>query len=380
MTETQKKFTQKVESFVSTMDLTLLSNKFHSLIENKVFIYGAGNMGTATCQLLQKVGINVAAFFDRCGGNAATHLNKRVFKIEEHEIAAYDRKKDIIVIAFICSSEQLQTIKRQLIESGYENIISFYDIYGLLITNKLTTAERTDMSSIAMNQVIKTAGLWDDSSSRNIYHNYLKAVLSANPGLFSAMIEQPQYFVNDIPFKMGYSRFVDCGAFDGDTALSLSMQKGKAQSIACFEPDSQNFIKLCSNLRKQRVAAEQILFPCGVWEMSEMLRFRSGVQSTSGISEAGDTYIQCVAIDDVIPDFNPTFIKMDVEGAEYEALLGAQKTIQGSAPDLAISVYHRIEHMWEIPLLVQSINPNYKFYLRSHGSHNVETIMYATQK
>jgi hypothetical protein len=109
-----------------------------------------------------------------------------------------------------------------------------------------------------------------------------------------------------------------------------------------------------------------------------MLRFRSGTQSTSGISDSGDDFVQCVALDDAIPDFNPTFVKMDIEGAEYEAILGGRAIIQRCSPDLAISVYHRIEHMWEIPLLIKNMVPDYSFYLRSHGNLGIETIMYAT--
>jgi hypothetical protein len=139
-------------------------------------------------------------------------------------------------------------------------------------------------------------------------------------------------------------------------------------------------MRLSAKLKKQRIASEQILLPCGVWGKTEMLRFNSGIQSTCGISESGDTYIQGVAIDDSIRDFHPTFVKMDVEGAEYEALIGAKSTLIECVPDLAISVYHRIDHMWEIPLLVKSMVPDYAFYLRCHGQHGVETIMYAVQR
>ena len=68
---------------------------------------------------------------------------------------------------------------------------------------------------------------------------------------------------------------------------------------------------------------------------------------------------------------------MDIEGAEIEAIKGARNTISKHKPDLAISVYHKIEHLWEIPLLIKSLKSNYKFYLRSHEHFNQETVLYA---
>ena len=68
---------------------------------------------------------------------------------------------------------------------------------------------------------------------------------------------------------------------------------------------------------------------------------------------------------------------MDIEGAEIEAINGARQIISKHKPDLAISVYHKIEHLWEIPLLLNTLDNNYKFYLRSHEHFNQETILYA---
>ena len=58
------------------------------------------------------------------------------------------------------------------------------------------------------------------------------------------------------------------------------------------------------------------------------------------------------------------YIKYDVEGAERNALLGSRETIKNSAPDLLVSVYHRNEDLFDLPLLVQELNSGYKLYLR----------------
>ena len=68
---------------------------------------------------------------------------------------------------------------------------------------------------------------------------------------------------------------------------------------------------------------------------------------------------------------------MDIEGAEYKALLGAEKTIKKYKPKLAICIYHKPEDVWEIPWLIHQFNPNYKFYLRHYSLTSPETVLYA---
>ena len=83
-------------------------------------------------------------------------------------------------------------------------------------------------------------------------------------------------------------------------------------------------------------------------------------------------------MDHVIPNFNPTFISMDVEGSELEALRGAETLMKDSRPDLAICVYHALNHIWDIPLYLNDLCLGYKFYLRNYTSFIAETVLYAT--
>lgn len=98
----------------------------------------------------------------------------------------------------------------------------------------------------------------------------------------------------------------------------------------------------------------------------------------SNIASAGAAIIQAVALDDALPTFTPNLIKMDIEGAEYDALLGARKLIRTHLPGLAISLYHRPEHLWQLPLLVERIAPGkYKFMMRSHAQNSFDLVLYA---
>lgn len=87
--------------------------------------------------------------------------------------------------------------------------------------------------------------------------------------------------------------------------------------------------------------------------------------------------IETTSIDEILDGGEATYIKMDIEGAEYEALLGAKKTIKNYKPKLAISIYHKRCDIWEIPILLLSYNSDYKFYLRTYSFSGNDTVLYA---
>ena len=73
----------------------------------------------------------------------------------------------------------------------------------------------------------------------------------------------------------------------------------------------------------------------------------------------------------------PTYIKMDIEGAELEALWGARRILKEHSPVLAICAYHTSDHLWQIPFLIHAIQPDYKLYLRRYAEGAFELVWYA---
>lgn len=348
------------------------------MTEGRVYLYGIGNAGSLTNALLRKNGIRVEGFFDRCGGEELLFDRKRVFRSDESTLSACGGRGAVMIVAFLCTEEKFESLRCRLKGLGWESVYYFqtiryfFDLCGILVPDG-----REQPACPAEEALARSAAWLADDESMEILEDFLKAVINGAPELYARPSEQEQYFVRDIPFARGYSRFVDCGAFDGDTAMALLRNQGRAEAMVLFEPDGENFKKLRRRLKETRAAEEQVLFPCGVWEECGLLRFRSGAASSSGLTEEGDQVVPCVAIDDVIGDFHPTFLKMDIEGAEYRALKGASGVIAQDKPDLAISVYHTIEHMWEVPTLLKRLVPEYRFYLRSHAPCGMETILYA---
>ena len=100
-----------------------------------------------------------------------------------------------------------------------------------------------------------------------------------------------------------------------------------------------------------------------------------GFRVAAGQACDASSAVQLVRLDGLDLD-RVDVIKMDIEGAEREALRGCSATIQQWSPVLMICLYHRWDDLWEIPRLIRSLG-NYEFYLGQHTESAVETVLYA---
>ena len=92
---------------------------------------------------------------------------------------------------------------------------------------------------------------------------------------------------------------------------------------------------------------------------------------------SGDLEVESFALDSLLNEVPVTFIKMDIEGSELATLNGAEKVIRKNSPILTISAYHRQGDLWEIPILIHSLNPDYSFHLRPHMLEAWDLVCYA---
>ncbi|BBF44128.1 methyltransferase FkbM [Lachnospiraceae bacterium KM106-2] len=175
--------------------------------------------------------------------------------------------------------------------------------------------------------------------------------------------------------------FVDVGAFDGKTSLEFFGWCNGNGFVYAFEPDGKNQQKLSSNLEQDQVPYE--IVPKGAWSEKTTLYFEEKSNGTSCItdtvSERNVFEIPVTTLDEVFKNTDriATFVKMDIEGSELEALKGARGLIEEHRPKLAISIYHKDEDIWELPKLILKYKSDYKFYLRHYSLTSAETVLYA---
>lgn len=169
--------------------------------------------------------------------------------------------------------------------------------------------------------------------------------------------------------------FVDAGCFDGESVKNfVKWSNGQYEEIYSFEPDSSCYQE-CKKILVD--IPNCLLINKGLWETETVLSFKATGLSDSTICEDGETRIHTCRLDEELKDKRVTFIKMDIEGAERSALIGAEKIIKEQKPKLAISIYHKKEDIWEIPKLILDMNPDYKFYIRQYSLRDAETVLYA---
>ncbi len=181
-----------------------------------------------------------------------------------------------------------------------------------------------------------------------------------------------QYFPSDIPALPSPLRFVDCGAYTGDTIEEFRRNGMCFDRIAAFEPDPANY----RSLARIATTEDACLFPCGVWSDAKQLRFSSD-NAAGHFTANGDMVVQTTSLDQAIPNLQPNYIKMDIEGAEPHALAGSKALIKKYRPRLAISAYHEPEHLWSLLLQIDLWDLDYRFYLRSHAFNGFDTVLYA---
>jgi FkbM family methyltransferase len=222
--------------------------------------------------------------------------------------------------------------------------------------------------------------LFEDPVSRQVYHDHLALRLTFDQMLLCTPAIETQYAPDDLAPPRQPMRLIDGGAFIGDT-IDFLLEKGiRMEAVAAFEPDMINFRKLVdASTRYTNEGINTLLYPCGIGGETGILRFQGGHGEGSQLAEKGNLHVQVLALDDVLPNFYPTLIKFDIEGAEIDALHGARRTIQQGIPDLAVCLYHFQSHLWEIPVLLKQLIPSYKLRLRYHRFNGLEIVVYATK-
>ncbi|BAE84802.1 FkbM family methyltransferase [Desulfitobacterium hafniense] len=191
------------------------------------------------------------------------------------------------------------------------------------------------------------------------------------------------YFDPDIMIPHQHEMFVDVGAYDmGNTLDFIQWCNKDYAKVIALEADAVSF----ENCRKvvDTYHLENVdIYQKALYKCDCNISFESAPDGEFGgsrIHADGVVSVPAVALDSFLkihPVDDVTLIKMDIEGAEEDALSGAQETIRKYKPRLAISVYHKPWDVVDIPLQISGIRPDYRFYLRHHTCGIYDTVLYA---
>ena len=208
------------------------------------------------------------------------------------------------------------------------------------------------------------AALLSDARSREVLDDMVCFKLTGRISFLRAGEDAKQEVFASLLRPHDREHFADLGAYNGDTIRELlEYTGGKFASITALEPDRRNFRKL--DAYAQTLSGDITRVQAGAWDCDCVKTFSARAGRNSRLDGKG-VETQMRALDSVLDGAPCTMLKLDVEGAEREALRGAAQTIARWKPRLNVACYHRNEDLFALPLLVKELNPAYELFLRHH--------------
>lgn len=349
-----------------------------------IAIYGAGGNGIKFYNALKKDGYNIVFFIDSYS-NEQEYDGIKIYRPDDAP------QKDIqVLVSVSCYSHMIANqLKKQAYLSCYDFnqcIKKFPVILNAFFSSK-NLLKRKQETKAELEQITKLGSMLKDEISKLALEKVVAFRLNPSSETYIENDWKVQYFSDDLPLVTAFREpisMLDCGAYIGDTLpIALDFFKTNEMNvnlISLFEPNLDNNLLLQKTIEKLNSPDYLIMnYPCGVWSKNTTLNFKLGADASHIVNESSEnsTQLQVVGLDAVAYGSQPNFIKMDIEGAEIDALKGAEKIIKKYTPVLAISVYHLTSHLWEAAFLINQINPNYHYYLRTHGDLGNEIVLYA---
>lgn len=325
----QKDIIKKSEEAQSKFQLYNVCDLYSFLLKSlkdsdgNIIIFGAGDVGKKVLYWLRSVGFTPKAFCDNLSKINNTYI------------------------------ENCPVISTDVLEKEYNRSII------IIATYKYHAEIRKQLSGLNISQKL-------------VYEYEHNCLLSywGNP-----------YFEDDLLQPDENEIFIDAGAFCGETAEEFAAWCPSYKKIYSFEPDKINFEKLSCNISQKNIR-DTILINAGLWNENKTLYFTRGGDDGTGsyVKDTGTEEVKVVSLDTFLDGKPATYIKMDIEGSEKEALKGARKTIQKYKPKLAICLYHKPEDIIVLPHYLLELVPEYQFKIRHYTTFSYDTILYAYVK
>lgn len=318
--------------------------------EKPIYLYGMGNGADTILDKLQSLGVQAAGVF--ASDTFVRHQNFRGYTVCSYAEAKARHPQMIVLIAFGSSLTEVMDNMRR-IAAEQETYAPALPLFG----GDFFTLAYAKANQDALRQ---TYALLADEISRRTFCDLIRYKIS---GDFSYLTdcETPQQEAFDLLDLQPGSSYADLGAYNGDTIAQFVQLCPLYDRIYAMEPDRKTFRKLIANTAS--LPRTTLWNTCSGAE-SAFVSFSTKGGRNSAVG-TGNTIAQWT-LDDLTQGAPIHYLKLDVEGQEANALLGAQQTIQQYKPRMLVSAYHRSEDLFRLPLLIHQMRPDYRIYLRHH--------------
>jgi len=317
-----------------------------------IVLYGTGNGADKIIDRLKKDGTD-----SRISGIFASPGFVRDRSFHGIKVRSYEDVRDANdnMIVLLCFGSSLPEVM-----SFVERVASENELYAPAVPVYGDEVFDAEYYEKHLEEISAARELMADDLSRLAFDNTVSYYLTGDIKLLAACETSAgeEYKLTVLPSDATY---VDLGAYTGDTVAEYRSVFPSISKVIAVEPDAKNFRRLSENVTDAMLINALISDNCGQTHIN--------LGKGRGVHEQDQgTYIDSVTVDSIIGGGTADLIKYDVEGNEYKALTGSSSTIRASKPVLYVACYHRSEDIFKLPLLISSLRPDYKIYMR-HRKH-----------
>ena len=330
--------------------------------DKKIVMYGMGNGADKILSICERYGIEVCDFF-ASDGFVRGHLfhGKRVLSYSE-ACEKYGKENMIVLLSFASSLPEVLS-----------NIYKIADECELYAPDVPVCGENLfnyGFFEKSASKIERVRELLCDEESKRVYNSVIDFKLSGNVKLLrNTHCDFSEVY--SLLGAEGFEKIADLGAYNGDTLREISPFAPNLESAIAFEPDRRNHKKL-SDYAEGEERFKITPVKAAAWSNKDVLLFDGSGNRNSTLISAGievnrppkTVEVKAESLDNILGGDRVDYIKFDVEGAEKEAILGSLETIEKYRPALMISLYHRSEDVFDLPLMIHERFPDYKFYVR----------------
>ena len=326
-------------------------------------IYGMGNGADKILGICEKYGIEISDFFASDGFVRGHSFHGKVVLSYSEAKAKYGAENMIVLLSFASSLPDVL--------ANIYKIADECELYAPDVPVSGDNLFNADFFEENKERIDAVRELLADEKSREVFDSVISYKLSGDVKYLRHSHSNIGEAYTDILHAEGFEHIADLGAYNGDTLREIKPYATRIKSAIAFEPDARTFKKLSAYAEGEEFKINALNL--AAWSEKETLFFDGGGSRNSNLLKADSlevgkaarvVEVQASSLDSVLDGKRVDYVKFDVEGAEKEAIIGAEKTIRTHRPALAVSVYHRSEDIFALALQIHEICPEYKFYMR----------------